>query len=149
MKTVPLNSGTYCLVMRLDHKVRVQVGRLGVGAFPAGYYCYVGSALRGLEQRVARHFAWEKRMHWHVDYLLTEARALGAMVVRSENRLECEMSRLLAGEAPGEPMTGFGASDCSCRTHLYHFKKSPTALIRGIFTRCEGGEKPVYWPNRA
>lgn len=31
-----------------------------------------------------------------------------------DSKRECE----LAGSLPGEPVTGFGASDCACESHL-------------------------------
>ena len=149
--TSTANSGTYCLIMKLEKAAEIRVGRLGIGLFPAGYYCYVGSAMRGLEKRVARHFATEKRMHWHVDYFLARARAraLGAVAVYSKARLECELSRLLAGEVAAEPMPGFGASDCSCRTHLYYFSNSPTKLVVELLDGAGGGDGAIFMPNRA
>jgi len=45
-----------------------------VQMFPKGYYCYTGSA-RGsgstnLKHRIGRHLKKEKRMFWHIDYVL-------------------------------------------------------------------------------
>ncbi|MDG6902673.1 MAG: GIY-YIG nuclease family protein [Nitrososphaerota archaeon] len=64
------DSGLYQLVIRLKRKQSIGVGRLGRFAFPSGYYVYTGSARRGLESRIARHLRKEKRLRWHVDYVL-------------------------------------------------------------------------------
>ena len=32
--------------------------------------------MNGLEQRVARHLRKDKKMHWHIDYLLKKAKIL-------------------------------------------------------------------------
>ena len=46
--------GAYALVLHLERKEEITVGRLGTFAFPAGYYLYAGSALGpgGLEARL-------------------------------------------------------------------------------------------------
>ena len=62
--------GTYVLLIELATAATIQVGRLGMLAFAKGYYAYVGSALGGLEQRIDRHLRTEKKLFWHIDYLL-------------------------------------------------------------------------------
>ena len=120
------DSGLYQLVIRLGEKHVIDVGRLGRFAFPAGYYVYTGSARRGLEARVARHLRKEKRLRWHVDYLLTRARVVEVKRYREGRISECELSRRVEG-LPGSDVVapGFGSSDCRCSTHLFHFRRNP------------------------
>jgi hypothetical protein len=61
---------TYQLLIEVVAPVRVAVGRLGEFEFPAGLYCYTGSARRNFEARVRHHLSSEKKMRWHIDYLL-------------------------------------------------------------------------------
>ena len=65
--------GIYTLLITLNTPTIISVGKLGEISFSEGYYVYVGSALNGLEARLARHFNENKVCHWHVDYFLKEA----------------------------------------------------------------------------
>jgi Uri superfamily endonuclease len=119
-----MKKGTYLLGMWLDKDVVLTVGRLGNFAFPAGYYVYAGSAQGpgGLAARLARHRRREKRLHWHIDYLLACTRLVDTWTVTSEQHLECVWAQAvidLSGARVVVP--GFGASDCSCPTHLVFF----------------------------
>ena len=125
----PLGPGTYVLVMRLHETTTIDVGRLGALAFEPGWYLYVGSALGGLEARLARHLRAEKRLHWHIDYFLRHARIELIWYREGRERLECGWARTLA-QTPGvQPVApGFGASDCACRTHLFYSATPQPAL---------------------
>jgi Uri superfamily endonuclease len=123
--------GTYVLVLWLGAAQTIKVGRLGVVAFPAGWYLYVGSALGpgGLPARLARHFlrlGTGKRAHWHVDYLRERATWCGAWGRASGLRLECEWAAVLRS-LPGARIVapGFGASDCGCPGHLVQVPTLP------------------------
>lgn len=109
-------AATYQLIIELVRPARIEVGRLGVAEFPAGTYVYTGSARRGIAARVRRHLAKEKRLHWHIDYLLASA---GARVVevRLSHESECVLNQRTAGRIV---LRGFGASDCraGCGAHL-------------------------------
>ncbi len=112
--------GTYVLEISLPHPAIIEVGALGDLEFAAGTYAYVGSAFGpGGFSRVDRHreLARGERetRHWHVDYLLGHPETnLESAVTFSGKDLECE----LAATLPGEPVADFGASDCSCGSHL-------------------------------
>ena len=67
------DSGTYALVLVLEVELRLQAGKLGIHTFPPGYYIYTGSALGGLSGRLKHHLKLEKKLHWHIDYLLQGA----------------------------------------------------------------------------
>ena len=80
-----LDSGYYFLLIHLKRGRTIRVGRRDDEFFPGGYYIYTGSAKRGLRSRVERHKRDDKRLHWHVDYLLAEAEFAGAYEINVEN----------------------------------------------------------------
>jgi Uri superfamily endonuclease len=119
--------GTY-LLLELDRRRRLEVGRLGRIDFPAGWYLYVGSAFGpgGVMARCAHHRRVSPRPRWHIDYL----RAAGALreiwYTHDPRRREHAWAGLLAAEkgAAWQP-EGFGASDCDCSSHLFYHSKRP------------------------
>lgn len=120
------DAGTYILLIAVDGPLSLHVGRLGPMAFPPGYYLYVGSALRNLGHRLARHLRREKRVHWHIDVLLGQAWVEEIWYRPGRERLECAWARALA-DLPGMTPWGrrFGSSDCRCATHLYYATERP------------------------
>jgi sugar fermentation stimulation protein A len=116
--------GSYLLLLRLDRARRFEVGRLGTFCFQAGYHVYVGSAMRNLSARIARHSRRRKRFHWHLDYLRQAASEVVALPIRSSRRQECDVARALADRFAAGP-AGFGCSDCACPTHLYWHAANP------------------------
>jgi sugar fermentation stimulation protein A len=119
--------GTYLLILQLDTPARIHVGSLGEVSFPEGWYVYVGSALSGLEARVARHLRPSSVRHWHVDYLRAEAAIRDAILLPGSERRECDLAKLiLALPGASAPAPRFGASDCRCSTHLIHFTEIPS-----------------------
>ena len=120
-------NGTYALVIHSQGKQYLPVGRFGSCYFPSGYYIYSGSALGGLNGRLQRHFRGDKRLHWHIDYLLQYTKIVGVWYSISEVRLECNWNGIVAGLPGGVPhIPGFGSSDCRCRIHLTHFSDMPS-----------------------
>jgi len=63
--------GCYSLIIDLKRKKTIRVGKLGKAVFPAGTYIYTGSAMKGLRARLGRHYTRVKKIHWHIDHLLT------------------------------------------------------------------------------
>jgi Uri superfamily endonuclease len=111
--------GTYVLIINLNKPVQVKVGALGEIAFPAGFYAYVGSAQNNLELRVQRHLRKEKRLFWHVDYLLADcsAKVVAVYCLEGGKECECQTAKLLSQHS--EPVPRFGCSDCQCASHLF------------------------------
>jgi len=106
----------------------LEIGRLGTIAFPAGYYAYVGSAHGpgGLAARLKHHFGQSPRPHWHIDYLKTRAAIVDVWMAAHRDRLECRWAGVLAHTDDSRtPAPGFGASDCTCTSHLFHFNGNP------------------------
>ncbi|GAB4475858.1 MAG: hypothetical protein Kow00124_17380 [Anaerolineae bacterium] len=119
---LPPLPGSYVLILRLGVPRQITVGRLGAFRLEPGYYLYSGSALGpgGLRARVGRHLRADKQPHWHIDVLTAAADITGVWISPGTQRLECAQAHSLAA-LPGinEPIPGFGASDCGCRTHLF------------------------------
>jgi sugar fermentation stimulation protein A len=126
--------GTYILTIALQREAYIRVGSLGVLRFASGFYCYVGSALGGLYARLARHLHREKRLHWHIDYLLQNGQVEEIWYHLGPDRHECTWAHALS-KVPGivPYMARFGASDCACRTHLFYSQSPPN--VRAFQTR--------------
>jgi Uri superfamily endonuclease len=126
--------GAYILLLRMPERRSVRIGRLGTHSFPRGIYAYAGSAMNGLEPRIRRHFSREKRIHWHIDYLLDVGDAIQAILVPGENKIECTLNRLVDG-LPGSRVVvkGFGSSDCDCHSHLHIIRSSSMRFLEALF----------------
>jgi Uri superfamily endonuclease len=123
--------GSYVLLVELKENSKIRIGKLGVIDFPRGYYCYVGSALGrsvNLENRLKRHFRKEKKIKWHIDYLLADPNVSidGAIIFPSRKRKECFLSRII--EERAKTIKNFGSSDCDCKGHLHYFRRKEELL---------------------
>ena len=116
MKGTP---GVYILIVFLAGGQTIRVGKKRVIHFASGHYFYVGSALRGLEARVRRHLAKEKRRHWHIDYLLDVGKVIGVLAIPTTRKIECHVAKSISVGL--ESIAGFGSSDCNCRSHLFYY----------------------------
>jgi Uri superfamily endonuclease len=121
--------GTYALILVSSTEQPVQVGKLGRLIVRPGFYVYVGSAFGpgGLGARVARHGREQKRLRWHIDYLRVAAAPREVWYTLDPVPVECRWAEAFRQMPRSSmPMDGFGASDCSCRTHLFHFRRRPS-----------------------
>jgi Uri superfamily endonuclease len=109
--------GAYLLVLELRNDASIQVGKHGVVDFQKGWYVYVGSALNGLEQRIQRHLQKQKKIHWHIDYLLPFTEVVDIFYKENVRRDECRIARMFDRNI--SDVSGFGCSDCTCSSHLY------------------------------
>ncbi len=119
MRTSSKRRGTYVLLITLDSDLVVRVGALGTLPFERGTYCYVGSAMGGLDPRLRRHLTREKVLKWHVDYLVAVASDVRAHESHPDPVPECELGRMAEACGMIPSHKGFGCSDCRCRTHLF------------------------------
>lgn len=87
-------------------------------SFKPGLYAYVGSAMNSLEKRVSRHLSPRKKKHWHIDYLLEKAKIKFVLMIRSDKKIEEEISKVLAKHFPG--IRRFGASDLKVKSNLFY-----------------------------
>lgn len=131
--------GCYVLIIRSPENGTITVGSLGERQFQAGYFTYVGSALGGLKARLARHLRQEKKLHWHIDYLVQQAVIEDIIVVETAEPVECAIARTLSDSFPVIP--NFGSSDCRCPGHLFFSERLPVGAIMQLLR--EAGFAPV------
>ena len=127
--------GTYLLLLSVQVPTPVTVGRLGTVSLCPGWYVYVGSALGGLGPRLRRHARTLKPYHWHIDALREVAPLVKVAARLGRERLECSIAHHVAA-LPGaaQPVPRFGASDCRCLTHLFHFADEPDLRLDPSWT---------------
>ncbi len=119
---LPSTGGTYALGLHLETERQITVGALGAWLFPEGLYLYVGSAWGpgGLRARVGRHLAGSQTLRWHIDYLRQQAHPV-CLWLAEDTRLECAWASWFAQQASAKIIVPrFGASDCTCTSHLVH-----------------------------
>jgi Uri superfamily endonuclease len=122
--------GTYILLLELEKSQKIKPGKLAEAYFKKGIYVYVGRARKGLKTRLRRHARKEKKLFWHIDYLLRKAK-LREIWTRKNVFDECRtVSNLLDSfPSPSQVHKGFGSSDCRCPGHLLHVS-SPKRELR-------------------
>ena len=118
--------GSYLLVIELKNNTTINIGKLGKKQFSKGHYVYTGSALNGLEGRIQRHLRKQKKIHWHIDYLLNHAKIVGVFYKKNETREECNIANRFNKL---HSIEGFGCSDCNCKTHLFYGSKNDIMSI--------------------
>lgn len=133
-----IRKGTYCLLIQLKNDQIIQIGKKGKISFKKGYYVYVGSAMNSLDGRIRRHLGNEKKLHWHVDYLLENPQSEIMDVYLSDDGVkhECELAKHVITEGVGIP--DFGCSDCKCNSHLIYFSS-----VSGADTACKDSFKKM------
>ena len=126
--------GIYALLIFLEKDKALKIGMLGKIKFLKGFYIYIGSAQNSLEKRITRHFSQNKKIRWHIDYLLEYSEIKKVWIkenaIKSE---ECKTAQIFAKNFCFIP--GFGASDCTCKSHLFYSKKEKE--IEKILTNSE------------
>ncbi len=124
--------GTYALIMVCASDRQVAVGKLGRLNVRSGFYVYVGSAFGpgGLKARIAHHARISVRPHWHIDYLRPIFHLKEVWYAcdseRQEHRWADTFSR---SKGATMPISGFGASDCRCQSHLFRFTRKPSGRL--------------------
>jgi len=149
-----LGRGVYTLVIRVKRQLRKKIGKFGEYVFPPGLYVYIGSAMgegsTSLENRLKRHFSRNKRLKWHIDYLLCDpsVELVGAIYALSERRLECELSKTIAQHPASRVIVrGFGSSDCTsgCPSHLYKIELEIHDLLKMLFKCFTSVDVEPHW----
>ena len=103
----------------MPKKMKIEIGKLGIIEFKRGYYAYVGSAMNSLEGRIKRHLKKEKKMKWHIDFLLQHAIIKKIFYKESMEKEECSIAKKFNGF---DFIPKFGSSDCKCKSHLFYSK---------------------------
>lgn len=123
-----INSGIYVLEILAKENFSVGIKKFADRIFSAGYYYYVGSAQKNLKQRLTRHLATNKIIHWHIDHITS----IGSNNIKaiffsrgSAKDLECELANYFEKKLNlDNSFHGFGNSDSNCSsTHLFFSKK--------------------------
>jgi len=99
------------------------VGQLGEVSFKKGDYIYIGSAKGCLKVRLRRHLKKDKKIYWHIDYLLKNRRTQISQIWTIDKKIECQTAEVFYQDPNTEIIKkGFGSSDCKCLTHLFFVK---------------------------
>lgn len=133
--------GSYVLLINLPEAQTITTGKADVH-FPRGDYAYVGSALSGIKSRLSRHLKRNKKLHWHIDYLLQKASVTDIIIGETEDRVECAIAQLLSAQFDSIP--GFGSTDCHCHSHLFF-----TTEGRQMKTTIEAAFKSLTIPPKS
>ena len=115
----------YSILLKVERKISLNVGRLGRFSFPQGYYVYTGRAKGRAVARIQRHMRKEKRLRWHIDYLTGSLMPFEIWYQINPKKNECAFLHFLHNELKGKlPIIGFGSSDCKmkCGSHLVAFQ---------------------------
>ncbi len=118
------DKGIYLLFFKIGNEEKIKIGGLGEHIFKKGYYIYIGSATNNLTKRIQRHLKKNKKLRWHIDYLLLIAQNLKVIPIRTFFKWECEVAEKLSFISD-EIISDFGASDCKCDSHLFYFLQNP------------------------
>lgn len=110
--------GSYLLILKLDEDNNIPIGIKNKVFFKKGFYLYVGSALNGLEQRINRHLKTNKKIYWHIDYLLEYCKIEYIFYKKNSNKEECLIAHYFNNRF--KSIRKFGCSDCNCKSHLFY-----------------------------
>ncbi len=118
--------GSYILIIKVEKDLNnVKIGKLGNLSFKKGFYCYVGSAFGKyitIEKRISRHLRKDKKLRWHIDYLLSNkyAKIVEIIKIPSDHKIEEEISKFVQSYAD-YTIKGFGSTDCRVKGNLHYF----------------------------
>jgi len=123
-----IRKGAYVLIFDMP-ETQIKVGALGIVDIREGTYCYVGSAMNGLDQRIGRHLSKKKKVHWHIDHLTTVCGRIEAYEAAAPGTTECELGKIVLDKGGSGYAAGFGCSDCKCPTHLFFLTENSKEKI--------------------
>jgi len=126
---------TYILLINISEDLKIRIGRLGEVFFKEGDYIYIGSAKGCLERRLQRHLRKEKRIFWHIDYLLENQKVKILQIWTMDKKEECQTVEVFYQDPTTKIIKkGFGSSDCQCLTHLFFIgdKKKTKKILKEI-----------------
>ena len=131
---MPSDKGVYVLIIDVKSQVSFSAGSLGAISLRKGLYAYVGSAKGpgGLRGRVLRHLRSDKKLRWHIDYLLAQpsVKVVKVLYAVTEEVRECDLVGELVKRGARAPVKGFGSSDCRrrCPAHLLILKREEAVI---------------------
>jgi len=118
-----LKGRTYVIGIRINKDIGILIGKLGNISFSKGFYVYIGSAKNRLNARLRRHLSQNKKLFWHIDYLLKSNAACLKVIWVGSNKSECSTARLIHQNLNSRIIRDFGSSDCGCPGHLLFINK--------------------------
>jgi Uri superfamily endonuclease len=126
-KQIKSNSGIYILEIQVPKNFSLGIPKFKGKKINSGFYYYVGSAQKNLEQRINRHLRKDKKLHWHIDHLTKpERNQIKSILVFQDHvkDFECRLvSDLEIIYNFLHPIRSFGNSDCKiCKSHLLYSK---------------------------
>ena len=124
---------SYQLFINVAKEIDLKVGKLGRFLFPVVSYVYTGSAKTNIDKRIERHLCKEKKLHWHIDYLLNND-AVKIIDIKKSEMIECSLNKKTNGTII---VKGFGSSDCNlcCGSHLKYLGDYALAELSANATR--------------
>lgn len=130
MKSIEITTqqGTYAILFKCETPFHAVTGKLGSINIAAGYWVYVGSAFGpgGLRSRLTHHLKPSTRPHWHLDYIKYGLHPIEIWVTDDLVKREHDWAGVFSAlKGAARPIAGFGASDCSCLSHLIHLPRCP------------------------
>ncbi|RKX58303.1 MAG: GIY-YIG nuclease family protein [Thermodesulfobacteriota bacterium] len=126
---------TYVLVLKTMEETNIHVGRLGNVFLKRGLFLYIGSAKKALQKRVGRHLVKDKKLFWHIDYILNSRKVSIIEVWTKEADQECETACIIDNFTGAMVVRkGLGSSDCRCPAHFYFFG-GDVSEIRNLLER--------------
>jgi Uri superfamily endonuclease len=117
-----MKKGIYLLHIILERPINLAFGKKHFADFHSGNYYYIGSALNSLEARINRHIRQEKKMHWHIDYLLNYGKIQEIYYKETAKNEECHLAQYFTQNFNN--IAHFGSTDCTCPSHLFYSKKT-------------------------
>jgi Uri superfamily endonuclease len=120
--------GTYALMFKCSAPFQAVVGKLGPVFLSSGYWIYVGSAFGpgGLRSRLSHHLKPSHRPHWHLDYIKSAFHPVEIWATTEKIKREHDWAAIISTfNGASQPIEGFGATDCACRSHLIHLPRRP------------------------
>jgi len=127
------------LIISVSKDFEIIVGCLGKVLFKKGNYIYIGSSKGCLEARLRRHLKRNKKIYWHIDYLLNNKKAQISRIWVIQKSIECKTADVFNEQPISEIVKkGFGSSDCKCLTHLFYIndkEKAEKILEKMHFSR--------------
>lgn len=122
--TTDITSGIYILEVYSNKSFRIKHPKFEKISLQRGYYYYIGSAQKNFSKRILRHLSSEKKLRWHIDYLLNveSCKIKNVFGLEGIKDLECELVDRLSSSLDNlESIKGFGNSDCNrCESHLIY-----------------------------
>jgi len=117
------------LIISVSEDFEIIVGCLGKVLFKKGNYIYIGSAKGCLEARLSRHLRKDKKVYWHIDYLLKNEKVRILQIWAIQKSIECWTADIFNKKISLSEIVkkGFGSSDCNCLTHLFYIKNKEQA----------------------